>query len=304
MIESIFNHDSTASITAIDLFDPNYYFIDKSFIDSIQFFKVDLLKISDLIKIMELAKPNFIIHLAAYSSVAQSWQKPIECFNNNFNIYLNILEAVKQFDPEIRVLSIGSSEQYGIVTIEKIPLRETESPNPISPYAVARVAQEYMSSVYVKGFGLNIVSTRSFNHFGPRQDERFVLSSFAKQVAEIKKRIREPIIYVGDLSIIRDFTDVRDVVKAYLSLLRHGISGEIYNVCSGIGKTLEDCLNSLMAIAGIKCQIKKADNLIRPADNPIIIGDNTKIKERTGWVPETPFETTLRDLYEYWMARI
>ncbi len=118
-------------------------------------------------------------------------------------IFLNLLEAVKQVNPEIRILSVGSSEQYGIVSADKIPLKETEPPNPVSPYAVARVAQEYMASVYVKGFKLDIVITRSFNHFGPRQDERFVLSGFAKQVAEIKKGNRKPVIYAGDLSIIK-----------------------------------------------------------------------------------------------------
>jgi len=304
LIEAIFKNDPQALVTAVDLSEPDYYFIGNSVRDSIRFAKVDLLVIDDLIRILEMANPYFIIHLAAFSSVAYSWKKPIDSFKNNLNIFLNLLEAVKQVNPEPRILSVGSSEQYGVVSVDKIPLTETEPPNPISPYAVARVAQEYMASVYVKGFKLDIVTTRSFNHFGPRQDERFVLSSFAKQVAEIKKENRKPVIYVGDLSIVRDFTDVRDVVKAYLSLLNNGISGEIYNVCSGIGRTLKECLYGFIQIAGIECEIKKAEELMRPVDNPIIIGDNTKTKERTGWFPETPFEITLRDTYEYWMSRI
>jgi len=304
LIEAIFKDDPEALITALDLSEPDYSFIDPSLRKSIQYSKADLLSMNDLIKILELSGAHFVIHLAAYSSVAYSWQKPIECFNNNFNIFLNLLEAVKKVNPVIRVLSIGSSEQYGIVTADKIPLKESEPPNPVSPYAVARVAQEYMAAVYVKGFNLDIVSTRSFNHFGPRQDERFVLSSFARQVAEIKKGMRKPVINVGDLEIIRDFTDVRDVSKAYLSLLRKGSPGEIYNVCCGTGKKLEDCLIFLIEIAGIKCKIQKSEELIRPVDNPIIIGDNAKLKKETGWVPETPFETTLHDLYEYWMSKV
>lgn len=304
LIEAIFKNDPQAQVTAIDLSEPDYYFIGNSIRNSIRFAKVDLLVVEDIIRILETTKPHFIIHLAAFSSVAYSWQKPIETFKNNFNIFLNLLEAVKQVNPETRILSVGSSEQYGIVSIDKIPLKETEPPNPVSPYAVARVAQEYMASVYVKGFKLDIVITRSFNHFGPRQDERFVLSGFAKQVAGIKKGNRKPVIYAGDLSIIRDFADVRDVVKAYLSLLNNGISGEIYNVCSGVGRTLEDCLHSFIQIAGIECEIKRAEELIRPVDNPIIIGDNAKIKERTDWSPKIPFEITVSDLYEYWMSKI
>lgn len=304
LIEAIFKNDSNAQITALDLSEPDYSFIDPSLRNSIRHANVDLLSMNDLIAIFEASKPDFIIHLAAFSSVAYSWQKPIECFNNNFNIFLNVLEAVKKATPETRILSVGSSEQYGIVSADKIPLKETDSPNPISPYAVARVAQEHMASVYVKGFKLDIVSTRSFNHFGPRQDERFVLSGFAKQVAEIKKGIRKPLINVGDLNIIRDFTDVRDVSKAYLSLLDKGTPGEIYNVCIGIGRKLADCLNLLIEIAGIQCKIQTSEELIRPVDNPIIIGDNTKLKEETGWVPETPFEITLSDLYEDWLSKI
>jgi GDP-4-dehydro-6-deoxy-D-mannose reductase len=161
-----------------------------------------------------------------------------------------------------------------------------------------------MASVYVKGFKMDIVITRSFNHFGPRQDDRFVLSSFAKQVAEIKKGNREPGIHVGDLSIVRDFTDVRDIVKAYLSLLDKGIAGEIYNVCSGTGRTIKDCLNLLIEIASVRCEIQKTEDLIRPIDNPVIVGDNTKIKELTGWSPGILFEVTLRDTYEYWMSKM
>jgi GDP-4-dehydro-6-deoxy-D-mannose reductase len=304
LIETILKNDSKAQITALDLSEPDYSFIDPALRNSVRYANVDLLSMNDLIKIFEASKPHFIIHLAAFSSVAYSWQKPIECFNNNFNIFLNVLEAVKKVTPETRILSVGSSEQYGIVSADNIPIKETTPPNPIIPYAVARVAQEYMANVYVKGFNLDIVSTRSFNHFGPRQDERFVLSSFAKQIAEIKKGIRNPVTTVGDLNIIRDFTDVRDVSKAYLSLLEKGIPGEIYNVCSGIGRKIIDCLNLLIETAGIQCKIQKSEELIRPVDNPIIIGDNTKLKERTGWFPETPFEITLHDLYEYWMSKV
>lgn len=304
LIEHICRQDQRPMITCLDLIEPDYSYLEREIRASIQFIRADLLTYGELLRIIGTARPDFIIHLASFSSVAYSWQHPIESFMNNSNIFLNLIEAVRTVNPRIRVLSVGSSEQYGIVSMEMVPLKETSPQNPVSPYAVARVAQEHMGSVYAKGFKLDIVNTRSFNHFGPRQDEKFVLSGFARQAAEIKKGKREPVIYAGEFGIIRDFIDVRDVVKAYLLLLDKGVSGEVYNVCSGIGRTLEDCLHNLIQIAGIECEIKRAEELIRPVDNPIIIGDNAKIKEKTGWSPETPFEITLRDTYEYWMSKI
>ena len=304
LIEHIFRNDDEAVITCMDLIEPDYSFLDEEMLSSISFIKSDLLSINDLLKTLESAHPRFIIHLASFSSVAYSWQHPIESFINNSNIFLNLLEAVKAVDPCIRVLSVGSSEQYGIVTPEMLPLRETAPQNPVSPYAVARVAQEQMGSVFAHGFNLDIVNTRSFNHFGTRQNERFVLSGFARQAAEIKKGRQKPVIRAGDIRIIRDFVDVRDVVKAYLLLLSKGTSGEVYNVCSGTGRTIEECLNALIGIADIRCDIRKSDSLVRPVDNPVIVGDNGKINSRTGWSPEISFESGLTDLFEYWMARL
>jgi len=300
LIEAILKKDSQAEIIGIDLSEP----IDDAICRLIRFIKVDLSIISGLIKCLEMMQPQFVIHLASSSSVAHSWRHPIETFKNNSVIFLNLLEAVKQVNSDIRILAVGSSEQYGVVSVERIPLKETEPSNPVSPYAVARVAQENMALVYARGFKLDIVATRSFNHFGPRQDSKFVLSSFAKQIAEIKKEKRDPVISVGDLNVIRDFSDVRDVVNAYFSLLDKGIAGEIYNVCSGRGKTIGDCLTQLIGIADIKCEIQKCEDLVRPVDNPVIVGDNAKIKKQTGWSPEISFENSLCDMYEYWLSKI
>ena len=200
------------------------------------------------------------------------------------------------------LLAIGSSEQYGSVLPERMPLKETDPQNPVSPYAVARVAQELMVSVYVKGFGLDIVSTRSFNHFGPRQDDRFVLSGLARQVADIKKGKTAQVIRTGNIGIVRDFTDVRDVVRAYLLLLQGGAAGEVYNVCSGIGRSIGDCLKMLIESAGIQCEVIQDAALLRPVDNPVIVGDNAKIRTQTGWSPHISFENGLNTLYGYWMS--
>ncbi len=303
LIDHICRSDPGPAITCLDLIEPDYSYLEQEIRASIQFIKADLLTDGELLRIIGTARPDFIIHLASFSSVAYSWQHPIESFRNNSNIFLNLLEAVRAVNPGIRILGIGSSEQYGSVLPERMPLKETDPQNPVSPYAVARVAQELMASVYVKGFGLDIVSTRSFNHFGPRQDDRFVLSGLARQAADIKKGKAAPVICTGNLDIVRDFTDVRDVVRAYLFLLKRGATGEVYNVCNGTGRTIGECLETLLGIAGINCEIKKSDELLRPVDNPIIVGDNARIKDRTGWSPKITFDTGLTDLFAYWMAQ-
>ena len=179
-------------------------------------------------------KPDYILHLASFSSVAYSWKHPEESFSNNCNIFLNLVDAVRQTCPKCRILSVGSSEEYGDIPHADLPLRENQPLNPISPYAVARVSQELLSKVYVHAFGMQIIMTRSFNHVGPRQDERFVIPSFIKRVLDIKRSGKEAgEIETGDLTIVRDFVDVRDVVEAYYMLLTRGTPGEVYNICSG-----------------------------------------------------------------------
>lgn len=303
-MEEILKEEPEARITVIDLKEPDYYFMEKDVRCLVRFIKVDLTESDEVRKAVERSEADVIIHLAAFSSVAYSWQNPVDCFKNNANIFLNLLEAVRYEASKSRLLSVGSSEQYGIVDKARMPIKETEPFNPTSPYAVARVAQEQMVGVYTKGFNLDIVSTRSFNHFGPRQDDRFVLSSFAKQVAAINKRAQAPVINVGDLSVIRDFVDVRDVAKAYIALLKKGERGEVYNICSGVGRTLKDCLDMLINISGVKCEVNRSIERTRPVDNPVIIGDNTKIRNTTGWFPQIPFETTLKDLYQDWESII
>ncbi|EHQ01755.1 GDP-mannose 4,6-dehydratase [Gillisia limnaea] len=245
----------------------------------------DLKNSSFVLKTVAEIKPNYIIHLAAESSVAYSWKEPNLSFQNNVNIYLNILESVRKLGFKSRILSIGSSEEYGVVGGKQIPIKETVRPNPVSPYAVARQAQSELSKVYVKGFGLDIVSTRSFNHFGNTQTDRFVIPSFINKVLIQKYNEYDIKIEVGDLSIIRDFLHVDDVVKAYIILLRKGITGELYNVCSGKGYSLKEILVHIYKIAGINENYIISEKLIRPNDNPVIIGSYEKLQTLTGWKP-------------------
>jgi len=268
---------------------------------NIDFEIVDLLDKGKVESIISEFQPDYILHLASYSSVAFSWKDPIKCFQNNTNIFLNLLEAVRKFNLYTRILSIGSSEEYGNVEKRDLPLTENHPLKPISPYAVARVSQELLSQVYVKGFDLDIVMTRSFNHIGAYQKEIFVVSSFIKQLVELKKNnIKNGVIITGDLNIVRDFTDVRDVVSAYYLLLTKGKKGEVYNVCSGKGFLLKEILNIISDILKIEVKTKTDTNLVRPSDNKMIIGSNNKIKNDLNWINEYTIDQSLSYMINYW----
>ncbi len=264
-------------------------------------FKIlDLLQQSEVENTIFQFQPEYILHLASYSSVAFSWNNPSMSFANNTNIFLNLIEQVRMMKLKCRILSVGSSEEYGNVSADKLPLHEDLELFPVSPYAVARVSQEMLSKVYVQGYGMDIVMTRSFNHIGPWQKEIFVIPSFAKKLCEMKKHGGELVIRTGDLSIVRDFVDVRDVVKAYYMLLKNGKSGEIYNICSGVGTSLRKIVDTMSAILGIEVTCETDPSLVRPNDNRIIIGSNKKLVADVGWVQDITIENSLKDILEYW----
>ena len=302
-LEYLAKHRPDAEVIGIDEHEPGLDFLEASFKGRVKVHKGSLLDRSFLEDLIKYARPDRIVHLASYSSVAFSWQDPVSCFVNNTNIFLNIVEAVRRAQAAPRILSVGSSEEYGIVRQEDLPLREDAQLNPISPYAVARLSQEKISLVYARGYGLPIICTRSFNHIGSRQRDIFAVSSFAKQVAEAKKGLRHS-IKCGDLAIVRDFIDVRDAVRAYDLLLDSGKSGEIYNVCSGEGHSLLDIVGMLQKIAGTAEPIEKDRALIRPADNPIIIGSCEKLKKETRFSREFAVNDSLADVLHYWESHV
>jgi GDP-4-dehydro-6-deoxy-D-mannose reductase len=269
------------------------------------FDRIDLLDEEKIQKAILQFRPDYILHLAAYSSVSFSWKNPILSFQNNTNIFLNLVEAVRQLNLKTRILSVGSSEEYGNVTERDLPLREDRPLMPLSPYAVARVSQEMLSQVYAKGFDVDIVITRSFNHIGPGQRDIFVVSSFAKQIAEgIKNGSSRIEIVTGDLAITRDFLDVRDVVRAYHLLLQKGRAGEIYNVCSGRGVKLSEILTMLGKASKVDVVPKTDPQLVRPQDNRVIVGSNDKICGEVAWRPEIQLEQSLADVMEDWRRRL
>ncbi|UOQ67214.1 GDP-mannose 4,6-dehydratase [Hymenobacter volaticus] len=270
---------------------------------NVRIVKIDLNDREHLKEVLYLTHPDYIFHLASDSSVSYSWTKPIESFQNNTNIFLNLVESVRLLNLQCKILSVGSSEEYGLVKEADLPLTEQSPLNPVSPYAVARVSQELLSNIYCKGYNMDIIMTRSFNHIGPGQKENFVISSFAKQIMMYKKGISSN-MSVGNINIIRDFLDVRDVVKAYMLLMEKGESGQIYNICSGQGNSLVKIIDTMMSIAKVKFDYTIDSSLIRPSDNPVIIGSNKKIVEQIGWLPEYSINDSLTDMLQYWESKL
>jgi GDP-4-dehydro-6-deoxy-D-mannose reductase len=295
-LESLQEH---VAVLGIDVNNPEFDFLHYKNVQC-SFDRIDLLDKSQVDNIIYQFQPNYILHLASYSSVAFSWKNPVISFANNTNIFLNVLEQIRLLNIKCRILSIGSSEEYGDVKEEDMPLSEDHALKPLSPYAVARVSQEMLSKVYVDGFGMDIILTRSFNHIGPGQKDIFVISSFAKQLTEIKKKGTQPEITTGNLDIIRDFLDVRDVVSAYYTLFKKGRSGEVYNVCSGDGNSLREIIGRMTEILDISVNTIVDKSLIRPNDNMVIVGDNGKIKRETEWNNQYTLRESLVDIIEYW----
>ena len=290
----------SAQIIGIDINTPDFNFKQFQYIKC-DFQKVDLLDKSQVEVIINTFKPNYVLHLASYSSVAFSWKNPVESFANNTNIFLNLIETIRLSGIKCRILSIGSSEEYGNVSSNDLPLKEDHNLKPLSPYAVARVSQEMLSKVYVDSYGMDIILTRSFNHIGTHQKDIFVISSFAKQLVELKHS-NSPVkeLTTGDTSIIRDFVDVRDVVNAYYLLFINGKKGEIYNVCAGKGTSLNEIIQLMTTILNTNVTHHINQQLVRPNDNKIIIGSNQKLKQDTGWDISFTLEESLKDILEYY----
>jgi GDP-4-dehydro-6-deoxy-D-mannose reductase len=293
-----------ASILGIDMHEPAFHTNGFKHI-TCEFEKLDLLHTDGVQNVIYQFQPDYIIHLASFSSVSFSWKNPILSFQNNTNIFLNILEAIRLNNVRTRVLSIGSSEEYGNVDEHDIPLREEQMLKPVSPYAVARVSQEMLSRVYMEGYGIDIVMTRSFNHIGPGQHDIFVIPSFAKQLVEGFQKNQKIIkLRTGDLKIIRDFLDVRDVVRAYYLLLKKGHTGEVYNVCSGNGISLSEILALMAKKLKVECEPITDMRLVRPQENMIVTGSNQKIKKETGWEPEINLGKSIDDILTDWQERL
>lgn len=286
-------------IIGVDLKQPDLKFLSPSFRKRVKFLRGSLLDKGLILKFLGKHKPDFIVNLASLSSVAQSWERPAECVLNNTGSFLNILEAIHKSKIKTKILSVGSAEVYGIGGKKRIPLKERAPLNPVNPYAVSRLAQEKLGTIFASAYKTPIIMTRSFNHIGPRQSDAFAVSSFARQIIEAKKGRRDR-ISCGNLNAIRDFMDVRDVVRAYDLLLRKGKAGEVYNVCSGTGYRLSEVLNMLRKEAGVKIPVKTDPRLLRPFENPVMIGSPRKLEKCTGFRRQYGLSRSLRDILRYW----
>ncbi len=249
-------------------------------------------------------RPDYIFHLAAQSFVPTSWRSPADTLTTNIEGQAHLFEAVRALalDPVIQIAC--SSEEYGLVKPEETPIKETNPLRPLSPYAVSKVAQDYLAYQYHQSYGLRAIRTRGFNHTGPRRGEVFVTSNFAKQVASIEAGLVEPKIRVGNLDAIRDFTDVRDMVRGYWLAVDRATPGEVYNLASGSGITIRELLDRLIELSEVKVEVEIDPARLRPSDVEILIGDNTKFREETGWEPKIPFDQTLIDTLDYWREKL
>ncbi len=254
--------------------------------------------------IVDETRPDYIFHLAAQPISALSRLDPWFTLENNIRAQLNVLEAVVQLKLPSRVLVVGSAEEYGKITPADLPVDEETPLRPVTPYGVSKVAQDFLGLQYYLSYGVATVRVRSFNHVGPRQREGFVAADFAKQIAEIEAGLRPPRVLVGDLSAGRDFSDVRDVARAYYLALTQGEPGEVYNIGSGRCYTVQTLLETLIRLSGRPVAIVQDPARLRPVEVPEVMADIRKFQARTGWQPVIPFEQSMADVLNYWREQV
>ena len=254
--------------------------------------------------VIRAVRPDRIFHLAAQSFVPTSWTAPAATLSNNIISQVNLFEAVRdaKVDPIIHIA--GSSEEYGLVYPDEAPIHESNPLRPLSPYAVSKVGQETLAIQYFRSYGLKTIVTRGFNHTGPRRGQVFATSSFAKQIAEIEAGLRQPVIDVGDLESRRDWTDTRDMVRAYWAATERAEPGEVYNVGQGTCISVGDMLNILLSHSHMQIAVEQDPSRMRPSYVRLMWANVDKFKKATGWEPRIPFETTMNDLLGYWRERV
>lgn len=266
--------------------------------------KGDLRNPSWVDEMIQEVQPDLLLHLAAWSDVGGSWAQPWVAYELNIHCQLNLLEAVRRFAPKCRVLVVGSNEVYGRVRAEDLPVDEETPFRPNSPYGVSKIAQDMMGYQYWCNYGLPVVRVRSFNNIGPGQADDFVASAFARQIAEIEAGQREAVLQVGNLTAVRDFTDVRDVVAAYWLAAQKGEPGAVYNVGSGQGQSIQAILDILLEMNSANIRVEEDPSRLRPSDVPVMICDNRRLIAATGWQPGIDLRHTLQDVLNGWRLDI
>jgi GDP-4-dehydro-6-deoxy-D-mannose reductase len=270
----------------------------------IKLVEADLRDYTSMHHALEVTRPDLIFHLAAQSFVPASWNAPSDTMITNVTGQTNLFEAIRalKLDPVVQIAC--SSEEYGLVLPHETPIKEENPLRPLSPYAVSKVAQDFLGYQYFQSYGIKAIRTRGFNHTGPRRGQVFVTSNFCSQVAAIEAGIQPPVIRVGNIDAIRDFTDVRDMVRAYWLAVTKAKPGEVYNIATGRGITIRDMLNLVLSHSKVEVKIEVDPERLRPSDVEILIGDSSKFRADTGWEPQIPFEQTVSDLLDYWRQRL
>lgn len=269
-------------------------------VDGLEYGVADLTDYEVVKEVLEEYRPEAVFHLAAQPSVHLSWEDPWTTYRVNVVGQLNLLEALRRLGMSSSVHIACSSEEYGKVPPENMPLAEESPFNPCSHYAVSKVAQETLGLMYHQAFGWRVLVTRGFNQAGPGQSADFVIPSFARQIAMIEAGMCEPVLKVGNLEARRDFTDVRDTVRAYRMVMEKGTGGTTYNVCSGRAYPVSEVLEKLLSLSEASIGVERDPERQRPSDIPLLTGDNTRLRRETGWEPQIPLEQTLRDTLDYW----
>lgn len=271
---------------------------------SLRLIECDLRDRTSVERVIRLTEPHLVFHLAAQSFVPTSWHAPAETFTTNVAGQLNIFDAVRAAGLATRIQIAGSSEEYGLVAEHELPITEDNPLRPLSPYGVSKVAQDLLGYQYHRSYGLHVVRTRAFNHTGPRRGTVFMTSNLARQVAEMEAGLRPPVMEVGSLTARRDFTDVRDVVHAYWLALEKGEPGEVYNIASGEAYSVGEVVELLKDLSRVPFEVRQDPERMRPSDVPVLLGDASRFRARTGWAPAIPFRRTMEDLLDYWRARV
>jgi GDP-4-dehydro-6-deoxy-D-mannose reductase len=262
--------------------------------------EIDLRRPGGITPLVAAVQPDRVFHLAAHADVGRGWDDPVTTLVENLVMTQHVLGAVREACPAARVLVVSSSQVYGLVDPARMPVVEAEPLQPVDPYGVSKGATELLAQQHALAFDMHVVRARPFNHVGPRQRRGFVLADFAAGIVAIERGEAEPVLRVGNIATSRDFTDVRDVVRAYRFILETGRSGEVYNVCSGSSVAIADLLQALVAAAAVPVQIEIDPGRQRPVDRPAIVGSYAVLREATGWMPRIPIAQTVRDTLAYW----
>lgn len=275
-----------------------------STVDGVENVTCDILNRERLEMVMQELKPAGVIHLAAQSKVIVAWEEPADTVLINTIGSINLVQAATGVVPGVKVLTIGSSEEYGLAARQGEQLTEEAACLPQNPYSSSKLAMGQIILQLARRDSLNIMHVRPFNHFGPGQQEDYVMSDFAAQVARIEKGLIEPVIRVGDLSTRRDFTAVRDVVRAYALLLEGDLESGVYNICSGIPREIKAILNFMVSRARVAVQVEVDAERFRPSEVPVFVGSAKKIKNLTGWQPELDFEEAVVETMDWWREQV